>query len=648
MSGDALSSYAVVFAELRSRFMDLTTGMLRLRLSCLHMHNGLVSKARLAGLVLLLAFPHVVFGQAAFVSVPVAFPQIAVGGDPLGSHYVTFLQVVNNTSAFTNGHVDLLSDAGGAFPALIDGEGPMSAFDVSLGPGETVQVAISSSDPVASGWMKVTYSPSVALTSVLVQYLSGNTLLSQVGVDPAFNTVLSTDLPFETDTSLNNGIAISNPSTATAYIFAGLYDSADGNFLIGKTITLPGNGHLAQLVTEIFSAVPNISQMRAKMTLISCSDSNCAFTGGNGFLATALRLNNDQFTTIPVVAGSSTGNMVRFLPHVAFGGPDVSHMDTVLYFTTNLPTGVIATADIFDNDGNPLSASANGSPPAASIPIAVLSNRVTKIVLTGDSTLRSGWIRLTLSGSVNLVTNAIFQTFNENSLVSEASVLESPAVQRGLIYVDTRSGSNEGVAFGNAGPDLITVSLDLFDQQGNLVVQHDYDIPANGHLAQFVTEYFPELESLPDFTGSMAIHSANTFSCLALRLTGDKLATMPISTDGMHRPSIVGLRTTGSLRFPAQVSFSVDLADADADLPSASSAIAAAAALDFGGGSYDSGGFTIDGTAMLNRNSATLGGSFRPPNVTGTVQPQTPAVLYLQVYDSLGNASNVVGIPFKF
>src|SRR5881394_2233507 len=98
------------------------------------MHNGLVSKVRLIGLLLLLAVPHFVFGQSAtFSSVSIAFPQIAIGGDPLGPHYVTFLQVVNNTSAPTNGHVELLSDTGAAFSALVDGAGPMSAFDVSLG-----------------------------------------------------------------------------------------------------------------------------------------------------------------------------------------------------------------------------------------------------------------------------------------------------------------------------------------------------------------------------------------------------------------------------------------------------------------------------------------------------------------------------------
>jgi len=611
------------------------------------MHNGLVSKARLTGLLLLLAVPHFAFGQSAtFVAVPpLAFPQIAIGGDPLGTHYVTFLRVVNNTSAPTIAHVELFSDTGSAFYALVDGAGPMSTFDVSFVAGETAQVAISSTGEVAAGWMKVTYSPAVALTSVLVQYLSGNTLLSQVGVDPAFNTILSTDLSFENDTSLNNGVALSNPSADPEYISAWLYDSG-GQVVSKKPITLPANGHTAQFLTEIFADVPNIAQMRAKVTLYSCSASDCMFLGGNGFIATALRLYNDQLTTIPIIDRSLPGNLVRFLPQVAFGGPAAgSHMSTVLYFTTNVPAGAIATADIFDDNGNPLPASANGGVPASSITFAVLSNRVTKFVLTGDDTLRSGWIRLTLSGTVNLVTNAVFQTFNGNSLVSEASVLESPAVQLGVVYVDTNAGANVGVAFGNPGTDTIDVVLDLFDQQGKIVAQHDVGILANGHLARFVTEYFPEIASLPAFTGSMAIHCSSPFSALALRLAGDKLATTPISTAAMHLPSITGLRTTASQRSPLQVSFSVDLADADADLPDASSMIAADAAVDFGVLGSATGSLTIDGTAMLNRTSGTLSGTIR---LSGTVPAKTPAVLYLRVYDSLGNASNVVSILFSF
>src|SRR5207247_5436727 len=144
-----------------------------------------------------------------------------------------------------------------------------------------------------------------------------------------------------------------------------------------------------------------------------CSSSACNLAGGNGFIATVVRINGDQLTTIPVADRPDGGSQVRILPLVSFGGPATDiNIKTVLYFTTNVSTGVFGTADIFDNDGNPLPASADAAARSSSLTFTVPGNRVSRVVLTGDQTLRSGWIRLTLPGSVHLIANAVFQTFN--------------------------------------------------------------------------------------------------------------------------------------------------------------------------------------------------------------------------------------------
>jgi hypothetical protein len=311
---------------------------------------------------------------------------------------------------------------------------------------------------------------------------------------------------------------------------------------------------------------------------------------------------------------------------------------------------VFGTADIFDNDGNPLMASADAAAPASSITFTVPGNRVSRIVLSGDQTLRSGWIRLTLSGSVHLIANAVFQTFIGSDLASEASVLESPSINNGLIYAKVQSGvANVGVAFANSQTDANTISLTLFSQDGFVAATRDITLPSNGHLAQFVTELFPQLGS-SDFDGALSVHSSTPFSAVALRLSGDKLATLPVAENGMYRPSITGLRITGTVRSGAQVSFQVDLADFDSDIATASStSVSAIAYIDFGSSiGFDFGSFTIDGTAMLNAMTGTLSGTFKPPNITRTVPSGTPAVFYIVISDFSGNASNLIGIPVRF
>ena len=465
------------------------------------------------------------------------------------------------------------------------------------------------------------------------------------------DTISATDIAAETDAALNTGIAIVNTDTATGYVLARLWDPNSGAVVASTPITLPPNGHIAKFLTELFPSIPNITQVRAKVSLDGCGSSACSFAGGNGFLATAVRLNGDQFTTIAVADRPVDGDQIRILPQVAFGGPgDGLNMKTVLYFTTNVSSGVFGTADIFGDNGNPLAASADGAAPAASIAFTVPGNRVSRIVLSGDSILRSGWIRLTLPGTVHLIASAVFQTFSGTTLVSEASVLESAAVNRGLIYVKTQSGrANVGVAFANSQANADTITLELFNRDGFVISTQDINLPPYGHLARFVTELFPQIASAADFDGALSIRSATSFSALALRLSTDKIATLPIAPNGMYRPAITSVRVPKTQRSPAQVSFEVDVIDYDMDLAAGSPVtVGATAFIDFGDPGYDYDQITIDGTTLLNRASGTLSGTFQPPHVTSAVPSGYQAVFYIYLVDSQGNQSNFVGIPIKF
>jgi len=588
------------------------------------------------------------FGQVDFIPVPLAFPQIAVGGDADGQNYTTLVQVINNNSASITGRLTLFSDSGSALAVLFDGQGPQSRLDITLEPGEARQIQLTLNGTITPAWMQISYSPNDALTSVILQFRSGTTLLSEVGVDAAFNTIGATDLAAETDAALNTGIAIANPSSATAFVLATLWNPNSGT-QVGTVITLPPNGHIARFLTELFPTAQDISQIRAKISLDSCLAASCSVAGGNGFIATALRLNGDQFTTIPVAERLQNGERIRILPQVAFGGPATGiNMKTVLYFTTNISSGVFGTAQIFDNDGNPLPASADGNPPSSTINITVLGNRVSRVVLTGDQTLRSGWIRLTLSGNVALSASAVFQTFSGSNLVAEASVLESPPLKNGLIYLKTQSGAaNVGVAVANSQSSSNTIAIDLFDRQGFVIGNRSITLPPNGHLAQFVTELFPQLNSVADFDGALALRSTTDFSALALRLTNDKIATLPVSDNGMYRPSITGLRIVSTQRSPGQVSFDVDLRDFDSDVATSSSrSVSMDVFLDFGNSVFDSGLVSVDGAGIIDQPTGSLRGTFQS-RFTGIPSGQ-PAALFVRIVDSAGNTSNVVAFDFRF
>ena len=81
-------------------------------------------------LLVLLLSSHSVFAQVTYVPVTIAFPQIVAGGDAGGQNYVTLVQVVNNNSSATTGHIALFGDNGSPLGVLFDGRPPVKPGDV--------------------------------------------------------------------------------------------------------------------------------------------------------------------------------------------------------------------------------------------------------------------------------------------------------------------------------------------------------------------------------------------------------------------------------------------------------------------------------------------------------------------------------------
>src|SRR5262245_7965530 len=169
-------------------------------------------------ILMLLLCANFAFGQQlSSIPVNVDFPQITIGGDAGGANYVTLLQVVNNNSIPTTGHVVLYSNGGSGLAALFDGQGPQTSIDISLAAGQAREIRLTASGPVTPGWMEITYSPAPALTTVILQFRFGVALRSEVGIQPE-ETISTADLAVETAANLNTGIAIANPDNAPALV----------------------------------------------------------------------------------------------------------------------------------------------------------------------------------------------------------------------------------------------------------------------------------------------------------------------------------------------------------------------------------------------------------------------------------------------
>jgi hypothetical protein len=606
------------------------------------------------------------FAQVGFKSTNVWFSNMDVGGDPNGLHYVTLVDASNNTSSFSTGVLTVYSATGTAMPVSFDGQAPAASLNFELDSGVVRQIQISSTGEITQGWIQITYTPNLAETTVIVQYLGGSSILSEVGINPFFNNMTDTTLgpatvfPVETNlsSSLNTGIAIANPNTAQVVRVQLL----SAGMIVGTTaITLPQYGYTAKLLTELFPNVSGISQMTAEVGLTSCTTTACTALGP-GLIATALRLNiaTGLFTAVPVVPTPLGGEVVRNIPHIAFGGsPPGINFQTVLYLTNPTSSAVFGTANLFDNNGNPIAATANGgATPLSSFPFSALPGSVFKITLSGGSALQSGWLQLTQSdGTIPLIVNALFQTYNGPTVISEADVLESPAFPEGLIYVHLTPGiTNVGVALANPQSTPNTVTLTLYNLAGftDTSFQYVVTLPPFGHLAQYVTEMFPQLAGT-SLDGTLSMQSGSGFSSVALRQNGASVvgfAALPVSQGVIFVPSITNIQITSTTRFNGgTVSFIISVADYSSSLvfPAASPVVEAAEWAFYPNTNQQDGayGFELDGSPMINAQTGTLTGTFQSENANA-IPSGTPAVFYIDIIDSLDNYSNVISIPFKF
>lgn len=623
-----------------------------------------MKKTALLLFVLFCAAP--AFAQLTFTPTNVWFPHMDMGGDPGGLHYVTLVQAANNTSSFSIGTLVVYSDSGTQQSVSFDGQAPATSLQFTLNSGATRQIQISATGSITAGWVQITYSPAASETNVILQYLSGSSVLTEVGIPANFGQMSSTYFPVETNLpSLNTGIAIANPNGAAA-VLAQLTDGS-GNLLASTTIPLPTNGHTAKLLPELFPTT-NISQTTAVLFLYSCTSAatttSCA--GGPGFIATALRLNGSAFTALPVTQTAQSDTLVRVLPHIAFGGsPSGVNFQTILYLTTFsgfTSTGTPAStspvsgqASMFDDNGNPIYASANGGAPSASFSFNVLANHVMKIVLSGTATLQAGSILISVpSAQTQLVVNAVFQTYQGSTLVSEASVLESTQDIEGMIYVSVQPRvTDDGVALANPQSTSNSITMTLYNAAGYVAATQTFTLAPFGHLAKYVTDIFPQLQGT-NFSGTLSMQSSANFSAVALRQNasaggGLGFAVLPVADDVMFLPSLTNMQVTTN-RTTGLINFTLTVADYSSSLVTPTSVgVLSEAELVWANtnvAAEDPGQFYIDGSSMVNAMNGTLTGTFQSAH-TG-IPSGTSATLYIYITDAVGNYSNVIGLAFKF
>ena len=184
---------------------------------------------------------------------------------------------------------------------------------------------------------------------------------------------------------------------------------------------------------------------------------------------------------------------------------------------------VTINLEFFRDDGTPLTLTI-GETTASRFEFKAAAGGTLRLKTAGSSAVaQTGWARLTSTGGVGA--QLLFEIVVNGSLVTQAAVESTGPIRVFDLFMRAVGGTNSGVALANlTDVNAINVRLTLRNAQGQDVATKTVQIASDGHLAQFITELFPEVGEID---GSLHGEASGPVTVIALQQTGAVLGTLP-------------------------------------------------------------------------------------------------------------------------
>ena len=355
-------------------------------------------------------------------------------------------------------------------------------------------------------------------------------LVSEAGV-PASAAVLEGRIFAETDGPVRTGVAMANPNDAAATV-AFFFTDSEGIDSGHDTFTLEPREQKARFLDE----APFNGGATIEGTFTFTADLPVAVIALRGFVNERSEF---LMTTLPVapLAVPTTGTV--YFPHFAAGGSWTTQVilvnpahapisGSVQFFGSGSQTEAAAPATLTLADGR------SGSTFSYSIP----PRSATRIRTSNPAgPLEVGSVRAVPGPGHPAPSGVSIFTFQKDGItVSEAGVPASTASAAFRVYVEA-SGTPEqphsvrsGIALTNTSGTPTTVRLELTDLDGTATgPTESLTIPASGHVARFIDEFFPGLPT--PFSGILRIAStAPDIAAVGLRLAINQRQDILVTT----------------------------------------------------------------------------------------------------------------------
>ena len=343
-------------------------------------------------------------------------------------------------------------------------------------------------------------------------------LVSEAGV-PASAAVLEGRIFAETDGPVRTGLALANPNDTAATI-AFFFTDSDGIDFGHGTFTLGPREQIARFLDE----APFNGGSAMFGTFTFTADLPVAVIALRGFVNERSEF---LMTTLPVapIAVPTTGTV--YFPHFAAGGGWTTQVilvnsthatiaGNVQFFGSGGEAEAAAPATLTLDDGRSGSTFSYAIPPRSAARLRT-SNPA--------GSLEVGSVRAVPDpGQLAPSGVSIFAFQKDGTTVSEAGVPASTSGAAFRLYVEASGTPGQphsvrsGIALTNSSDAPTTVSLELTDLDGTATgLPESLTIPASGHIARFIDEFFAGLPT--PFSGILRIAStAPDIAAVGLRL----------------------------------------------------------------------------------------------------------------------------------
>jgi len=396
----------------------------------------------------------------------------------------------------------------------------------------------SSASSSGQGSLSVSYGQISSMTSsnpvalAIFGFTQNGILVSEAGVSTRTPTTSARIfIDYNTANGSDGGVAIVNPNNAPITINVTLQDQT-GTATICPNLTVPPQGHLALFASQL--GCPGLtSPFLGTLTLTSASSAP--------FAAVNLKAVNNAdgqliYSVLPIAdLTARPANEISIYPQFVDGGGYATQF-LLMNTTASAVTGTVA---FFDDNGRPVALNfGQGIGIQSSLNYSIAPNGMQKFSTTGQGSLAVAYAVVTPTAGSTPVAAVVFSQNNgTGGLVSQAGVLNAPQTTSSRLYVERTSSPlvrDTGIALVNRNGTTANVNLNLVSLDGTFNQSATLSVPANGHVAKYLEQLFPQGAIPAEFRGVLTMGSNVPIAPVTLRLTanqrGDQiLSTLPVA-----------------------------------------------------------------------------------------------------------------------